>query len=341
MSAVDLASRFIGRGIGEPSRFRSDWSAIGRRTAQMVWAALNKHTIAAVNELSASQSHRVVAVLGASLADEFVLRTLELRLRKKNKIQKGRKKNKIQKRMIDPRRVLRGFVNRIDLAYLLYAIDEPLHVALEGIAQIRNVFAHQLAISSFDDPDEQLAEGFEMLKLHQGRAHYPSSFWIGDTTEPLGPVSTRREVFIVNLRIALLLLQRDMGSHLPYTNAGRPIPGPQKNRPGGGGWRRDRQTLLPRRDCRRRRGGAAMDDLLTLRGRCGLQLFDDYRVYAGGGGVISEHGQRKVEALAATDPALPQLIFDASARELAKVLRLGGVSQRWRRRTERMLREGW
>jgi hypothetical protein len=81
-------------------------------------------------------------------------------------------------------------------------------------------------------------------------------------------------------------------------------------------------------------------DLLTLCGRCGLRLFDDYIVRAGGVVVVSEQGQRKLEAAAARDPALPRLLFDASGRELEKMLRLGGVSRQWRRRTERMLRAG-
>jgi hypothetical protein len=81
-------------------------------------------------------------------------------------------------------------------------------------------------------------------------------------------------------------------------------------------------------------------DLLTLCGRCGLRLFDDYTVRAGGVVVISEQGRRKLEAAAARDLALPRLLFDASSRELEKTLRLGGVSRRLRRRVERMLRQG-
>jgi hypothetical protein len=83
-----------------------------------------------------------------------------------------------------------------------------------------------------------------------------------------------------------------------------------------------------------------VDDLLTLCGRCGLRLFDDYVVYTGGVVVISEAGQAKLEAAAARDPALPRLLYDASGAEVAKTLKLGGVSKRMRRRAERLLRPG-
>jgi hypothetical protein len=192
----------------------------------MVWAVLNEDAIPAIRELLESQSDRVVAVVGASLADEHVRRALEWRLRAKTE-----KKDKILERMFGPNGPLGGFANRTDLAYLLYAIGKPLHLALRGIAKIRNVFAHELAISSFDNPDAQLAKGFRMLKLHEGRAHYPSPSWRGDTTDALDPVSTRREAFKVNLRIALALLDRDMSSHLPYTNTAAPMPGPPPGEP--------------------------------------------------------------------------------------------------------------
>jgi hypothetical protein len=194
----------------------------------MVWAALNQHAVVAISELSKSKSDRVVAVLGASLADEYVRRALELRLRAKTGKDDG-----ILETMFGPNGPRGGFANRTHLAYLLYAIDEPQHAALRGIGKIRNVFAHQLAISSFDDPDAELTKGFKMLKLHKGRTRYPSSIWRGDITDARVRVSNKRKVFIVNLKIALALLQRDMSSHLPYSNAAAPLPGPPSlvNRP--------------------------------------------------------------------------------------------------------------
>jgi hypothetical protein len=56
--------------------------------------------------------------------------------------------------------------------------------------------------------------------------------------------------------------------------------------------------------------------------------------------VVSEAGQRKLEQVAAADPALPRLLFDASGREVEKTLRLGGLSRQMRRRARRRLREG-
>jgi hypothetical protein len=80
-------------------------------------------------------------------------------------------------------------------------------------------------------------------------------------------------------------------------------------------------------------------DLLTICGRCGLRLFEDYDIREGGIVVISERGQCKLEAAAIWDPALPRLLFDASGHELEKTLRLGGVSRRQRRQIGRLLRE--
>jgi hypothetical protein len=78
------------------------------------------------------------------------------------------------------------------------------------------------------------------------------------------------------------------------------------------------------------------DDLLTLCGRCGLRLFDDY-VVDRGLVVVTEAGQRKLEAQAKNDGALAAALCDASGVEATKLLARKELSLTMRRRLLRLL----
>jgi hypothetical protein len=82
-----------------------------------------------------------------------------------------------------------------------------------------------------------------------------------------------------------------------------------------------------------------MDDLLTLCGRCGLRLFDDYIVDRDLV-VVTEAGQRKLEAAAeaADDDTLALALHDAAGVEAVKLLARRGLTRSVRRRLRRSLR---
>jgi hypothetical protein len=180
----------------------------------MVWAILNPAVSAAVDEFSKSPSDRVAAILGSALVEESLLRSLELRFRQSS----------VKEVMFKPGGTLGDFFAKINLGYLLYMYERPAHSALLGIAGIRNVFAHQLSISRFDAEDAKLREGFERLSLHSQYKMYPAPFWDGDTEYSVEACNTRREIFVTNIKILLILLMRDMHVHVHHGNTPIPLP---------------------------------------------------------------------------------------------------------------------
>ena len=94
------------------------------------------------------------------------------------------------------------------MAYLLRIFENDLRTAIEGIMQIRNLFAHDLE-AAFDSPDKDMVTAVGKLNLHEGRTHIPSAVDLTDTTDPILKHTSNHGRFIVNLQIALNLLSRD------------------------------------------------------------------------------------------------------------------------------------
>jgi hypothetical protein len=186
----------------------------------MVWALLNEGIRAGVAELTASDSDRVIALLGGAIVEEQLLQSIHLRLRH----------SAVQQIVFKPTGALGGFTPKIDLGYLLHMYEKPERTALIGIAEIRNVFAHKLTIPSFETKDNGLDRGLEKLTLHLRYAKYPAPFWQGDSEYDVEKPTNKRETLITNIKILLVLLMRDMYLHQPYTNLPVPLPATKEER---------------------------------------------------------------------------------------------------------------
>jgi hypothetical protein len=114
-----------------------------------------------------------------------------------------------------------GFlVPKIQLGYQLYVFEKPYRNAMFGIAEIRNMFAHQLDLTFLSEAPS-LKEALNKLTLHEGRTYYPNPFTEEDHTETpiVEPTDTPRDKFIVNLKLCLLWLMGDSHRHPLYINA--------------------------------------------------------------------------------------------------------------------------
>lgn len=178
----------------------------------MVWAVLNPDQNVALTELIEGQkSDRIVAIIGGAMLDDSLRQALELRLRPKDG------ETDMNDLLFKPAGPLGNMVPKIQLAYQLWMLDKPARNTMSGIAQIRNMFAHNLSMT-FDSTDPKIVEGFKKLVMHKGRTHYPSPIWDGDTEHELETTETRRDVFIVNLQLVLLWLMGDHHKHQPWNN---------------------------------------------------------------------------------------------------------------------------
>ncbi|MEH2521574.1 hypothetical protein V1279_007147 [Bradyrhizobium sp. AZCC 1610] len=172
----------------------------------MTWAIFNDAHLAAIGEILTTGSETLVAVLGGSLLEEAVERTLVERLRNDPKVIEDQFKPDMPLGAIGP---------QIELLYLLNAIDRPTRDTLKGIARIRNVFAHNLG-ASFASEDTLKYVG--KLAIHKGRTYYPNPRIGGDSKEVVEPIDSNRTLFLVNLKLALLDLMRDRVSHRLHSN---------------------------------------------------------------------------------------------------------------------------
>jgi hypothetical protein len=121
---------------------------------------------------------------------------------------------------------LGGFRSKIEVGYLLCAYEKPVRLALIGISEIRNFFAHNLEIKEFTGPNSKLDESFAKLSLHTIYSTYPSPFWDGPSEFDVESVSDRRSQFIINLKLVLIFLMRDMKRHEIYSNEPKALPPP-------------------------------------------------------------------------------------------------------------------
>jgi hypothetical protein len=111
----------------------------------MVWSILNDAQNNALKEIVKSQSDRVAAILGGAMLDDSLQLSIKARLRASN----------LAERLFDIRGALGNLGPKIDLAYLLYIIGKDELQAMTGLAEIRNLFAHNLTaerVNDFDTP---------------------------------------------------------------------------------------------------------------------------------------------------------------------------------------------
>lgn len=183
----------------------------------MTWAVLpdDKYTRAVIELLTEpakpSGSERVMAVVGGALLEEAVDRTLRERLIDHPAVIKN---------LLEPDRPLGNIAPQIDLLYLLGAFDNRTRGALKGIARVRNFFAHRTD-ASFDSLDKDFTDAMKRLVLYEGRTHYPHHLFGPDSTVSIEPVTTKRDQFVVNLKIGLIALMRDRISHHDHSNKPR------------------------------------------------------------------------------------------------------------------------
>ena len=152
-----------------------------------------------------SGSERIIAVVGGALLEEAVNRTLRERLKDDPEVVKN---------LVDPERSLGNIAPQIDLLYLLGAFDDRTRKALKGLARVRNYFAHRTD-ASFDSLDD---DAVKRLVLHEGKTYYPHYLFGPDSKEPIEPVTSRRDQFVVNLKFGLIALMRDRISHHDHSN---------------------------------------------------------------------------------------------------------------------------
>ena len=181
----------------------------------MVWAIINQDISNATREFDESPSHRIVAVLGAAVVEEALLRAIEWRLRKDDKV---------TQRFFKPGGTLGNFQAKIQLGYLLGMYDKVAFDALSAIADLRNLFAHRLDINAFDAAAPKQTAHFARLALHKAYVAYPHPLFEGDSNFNVEQPKDLRETFVVNIKILLVLLMRDFRVHLPYSNQFHPLP---------------------------------------------------------------------------------------------------------------------
>jgi DNA-binding MltR family transcriptional regulator len=127
---------------------------------------------------------------------------------------------RVVKNLVDPDRPLGNIAPQIDLLYLLGAFDDRTCKALKGLARVRNFFAHHTD-ASFDSLDDDFADAMKRLVLHEGKTYYPHHLFGPDSEVPIEQVITRRDQFVVNLKLGLIALMRDRISHHDHSNKPR------------------------------------------------------------------------------------------------------------------------
>jgi DNA-binding MltR family transcriptional regulator len=188
------------------------YSVVSHGDGRMTWAIFpdDKYKTALIELLTAS-SERATAVVGGALLEEAIDRTLRERLLDIPVCVDS---------LLEVDRPLGNMSPKIDLLHLLGAFDETARVAMKGIAGVRNFFAHHLD-ASFGSLDRQFTRPMQRLTLHESRTYYPHHLFGPDSNVAIEPVNSKREQFIVNLKLALIILMRDRISHHPYTNRPR------------------------------------------------------------------------------------------------------------------------
>jgi hypothetical protein len=106
---------------------------------------------------------------------------------------------------------------KIMMLFMLGAFEKSVRETLYGLAEIRNHFAHHLD-ASFESDAKAITDAFKKLTLHEGRTVWPHYYLKEDSRSTIDPTDTKRDIFIVNLRLCLIELMRDRVSHVPWSN---------------------------------------------------------------------------------------------------------------------------
>jgi hypothetical protein len=178
----------------------------------MTWAILpdDKHKSGLI-ELLTTGSDRVVAVVGGALLEQAIDLTLRERLLNLPRLVDS---------LLEVDRPLGNMGPKIDSLCLLGAFDEKARLAMKGIAGVRNFFAHHLD-ATLDSGDGKFIKAMRRLTLHENRSHYPHHLFGPDSDVAIEPVKSKRDQFVVNLKLALIILMRDRISHHAHTNRPR------------------------------------------------------------------------------------------------------------------------
>jgi DNA-binding MltR family transcriptional regulator len=178
----------------------------------MTWAILpdDKHKSGLI-ELLTTGSDRVVAVVGGALLEQAIDLTLRERVLNLPSLVDS---------LLEVDGPLGNMGPKIDFLCLLGAFDDKARLAMKGIAGVRNFFAHHLD-ASLDSVDKKFNKDMQRLTLHENRTHYPHHLFGPDSDVALEPVKSKRERFVVNLKLALIILMRDRISHHAHTNRPR------------------------------------------------------------------------------------------------------------------------
>jgi hypothetical protein len=102
--------------------------------------------------------HRVTAVVGGAFVEEHLTHVLKSRMVKDEKV---------TNEMLVPGRTFGDFGAKVDLGYLIGIYSKRAHKELTTIRRIRNDFAHQLELNSFDRDD--IRDRCQNLTLSQSK----------------------------------------------------------------------------------------------------------------------------------------------------------------------------
>ena len=175
----------------------------------MTWAVFDDSHTRGIVEIIQSGSPRVTAIVGGSLLDAALDRTLSERLRNDKDI---------AGKLMKVGGALGNAGPKIDLLYLLYGLEKPARNAMYGLTEVRNFFAHNLD-ASFDSKKERMVQAIEKLTLHVGLSHYPDHLTAKRRTKTaIESIKDNRDRFLVNLRLCLIALMQDRVSHAPWSN---------------------------------------------------------------------------------------------------------------------------
>jgi DNA-binding MltR family transcriptional regulator len=176
-----------------------------------MWALFpgDKNQQAVVDIITAGHE-TVKAVVGGALLDEHLTRTLKERLRDDEGF--------AEKFILKQDAPLGNMGVKIGVLYMLGAIGKVTRSTMEGIAEVRNFFAHNLG-ASFDSVDHRFLSAMGKLKLHEQFKSYPHALFPWEKPSgPIPPIEKQRDRFIENLKLCLIMLMRDRMSHITYSN---------------------------------------------------------------------------------------------------------------------------
>jgi hypothetical protein len=175
----------------------------------MTWPIFGDHQLKldTIVRIMSSADDIVVAILGGTLLEEAVERTLKERMRDDKDI---------SDRLFGLTRPLASVSAQIDTLYMLHGIEKRIRDSMLIICKIRNIFAHKLS-ASFDSHDNDLKKVFDKLKLQDEFEFYPDARLGTLTGDKIEQATTNREKFIINLKLCLNFLMQDRCSHKTHS----------------------------------------------------------------------------------------------------------------------------